>query len=30
MDAALGAIHRHAVHALEVSRRNVLAPGREI
>jgi 4-nitrophenol 2-monooxygenase / 4-nitrocatechol 4-monooxygenase, reductase component len=30
LEAALAAIHRHAVHALEVSRANVLAPGREI
>jgi 4-nitrophenol 2-monooxygenase / 4-nitrocatechol 4-monooxygenase, reductase component len=30
LEAALDAIHRHAVHAWEVSRGNVLAPGREI
>ena len=30
LGAALESIHRHALHALEVSRENVLAPGREI
>jgi 4-nitrophenol 2-monooxygenase / 4-nitrocatechol 4-monooxygenase, reductase component len=30
LEAALDAIHRHAVHAVEVSRGNVLAGGREI